>query len=275
MTNVGGNAIEISSAATRHLSGLFLHSILPVWIASVGLGFLAERFSPITSRSPSFRFNMRYMGLIATLNYLLSPAVGGGVAAWVSYLKGGWIPLPQSGISFPLSVLVLLATKDFLDYWVHRAQHRYEFLWKMHSLHHSDPSVNVTTAQRHFWLERIVFTLAVYPVVGIIFRITPALAFGFSIAVLFWSFFPHMNLRLSLGRFSPVFLGPQVHRLHHSILPEHFGCNYAGVFPLWDVLFGTYKQPHPGEFPETGVTDQEPPQHLLDAVLWPVKRARL
>jgi sterol desaturase/sphingolipid hydroxylase (fatty acid hydroxylase superfamily) len=48
---------------------------------------------------------------------------------------------------------VMLAA-DLIFYWVHRAQHHFEFLWSMHSFHHSDDDVNVTSSYRHYWLEK-------------------------------------------------------------------------------------------------------------------------
>jgi sterol desaturase/sphingolipid hydroxylase (fatty acid hydroxylase superfamily) len=35
---------------------------------------------------------------------------------------------------------------------------------------------------------------------------------------------------------------PTGHRVHHSALPEHRDKNFAGIFPIWDHLFGTYYQ---------------------------------
>ena len=42
---------------------------------------------------------------------------------------------------------------DFFYYWFHRLQHGSPFLWAQHKLHHSEVSLNATTALRHHWLE--------------------------------------------------------------------------------------------------------------------------
>jgi sterol desaturase/sphingolipid hydroxylase (fatty acid hydroxylase superfamily) len=65
-----------------------------------------------------------------------------------------------------------------------------------------------------------------------------------------WTFLIHANLKLSLGPLSWLVDGPQVHRIHHSQLPQHFDRNFAAFFPIWDVLFGTYYHPARGEFPQ-------------------------
>jgi sterol desaturase/sphingolipid hydroxylase (fatty acid hydroxylase superfamily) len=68
-----------------------------------------------------------------------------------------------------------------------------------------------------------------------------------------WLMFTHSNWKLSLGPLTPVFCGPQLHRTHHSNLPEHHNKNFAQNFPIIDILFGTYYGPRRDEFPTTGV----------------------
>ena len=133
------------------------------------------------------------------------------------------------------------------------AQHRFAVLWAMHSFHHSDDDLNATAAYRHYWLDKPFFALIAYVPLGLIFRIPPSVAAAYGLLFTFFSIFPHMNLRVELGPLTRVFTGPQVHRIHHSIHPHHFNTNFAGAFPLWDLLLGRYRGPERGEFPPTGV----------------------
>jgi sterol desaturase/sphingolipid hydroxylase (fatty acid hydroxylase superfamily) len=64
--------------------------------------------------------------------------------------------------------------------------------------------------------------------------------------------FTHANVKLRLGVLTPLIVGPQVHRIHHSRLPEHQDKNFAQYFPVIDKMFGTYHAPGPDEFPPTG-----------------------
>ncbi len=75
----------------------------------------------------------------------------------------------------------------------------------------------------------------------------------------------HMNVRLQVGKASLFFCSPQVHRIHHSRLPHHFDKNFAFVFPMWDVLFGTYYAPAKDEFPPTGVPGERDVDSFWDA----------
>ena len=57
--------------------------------------------------------------------------------------------------------------------------------------------------------------------------------------------------------FDPFFVGPQYHRMHHSLQTQHLDKNFALFFPLRDIFFGTYYRPKKGEFPSTGWTTRE------------------
>jgi sterol desaturase/sphingolipid hydroxylase (fatty acid hydroxylase superfamily) len=151
-----------------------------------------------------------------------------------------------------LLVAGYVAVTDFVFYWYHRAQHRFTLLWALHELHHADTELNATTSFRTFWLE--------YPVQAFVLSVPTLLLLGIdrTAAVIFplvqtgILMFTHWNLRLQLGPLTPVFCGPQLHRIHHSILPQHRDTNFSQVFPVYDILFGTYCAPGRGEFPPTG-----------------------
>jgi sterol desaturase/sphingolipid hydroxylase (fatty acid hydroxylase superfamily) len=73
-----------------------------------------------------------------------------------------------------------------------------------------------------------------------------------------WGFVNHANVRLPFGRLTVVVAGPQWHRIHHSVYPEHFDKNFAAFFPFIDRLFGTYYEPAQNEYPETGLPEASP-----------------
>jgi sterol desaturase/sphingolipid hydroxylase (fatty acid hydroxylase superfamily) len=82
--------------------------------------------------------------------------------------------------------------------------------------------------------------------------------------------FQHMNLRLQMGRATPLVMGPQLHRLHHSTDAQVYNSNYATVLPLWDLLFGTYRAPRAGQFDATGVAGVEPTRTFGRAAFGPL-----
>jgi sterol desaturase/sphingolipid hydroxylase (fatty acid hydroxylase superfamily) len=157
------------------------------------------------------------------------------------------------GFETALVVAANLFAVDFVYYGYHRAQHRIPALWAIHELHHADAELNATSSFRTYWLEM--------PVQAVIVLAPTLLLFGdqgpvHATAMLVGSYafliFSHCNFRLSLGPLSSVVCGPQVHRIHHSRLPEHRDRNFAQYFPILDRLFGTWHAPGRDEFPATG-----------------------
>jgi sterol desaturase/sphingolipid hydroxylase (fatty acid hydroxylase superfamily) len=106
---------------------------------------------------------------------------------------------------------------------------------------------------------------------GLLFDLPPPSIGWLWSALLLWGYFIHLNLRLPMGPLTPVFTGPQLHRLHHSIKPEHTDVNFAAFFPIWDILFGTYVPPKRDEWPATGLHDGEDLNHPGRAMLSPFR----
>ena len=73
---------------------------------------------------------------------------------------------------------------ELADYLFHRAQHAWPSLWAMHSLHHSDSTLGITTSVRHFWAESLIRTAIVYPPITIMLNPGPLLVAIYGVAVL-------------------------------------------------------------------------------------------
>jgi len=164
-----------------------------------------------------------------------------------------------------------LVVADFFYYWFHRAQHSLPAFWQIHLLHHSDDDLNVTSSFRTYWLENplqmLLIMIPTYLIVGIDHAALTIFAFG----SIFFLMFAHANIRLELGPLTPAFVGPQLHRIHHSNAPEHHDRNFAQYFPIYDILFGTYRRPQPGEFPATGTADLPARAPLVDVLTRPFR----
>jgi sterol desaturase/sphingolipid hydroxylase (fatty acid hydroxylase superfamily) len=185
---------------------------------------------------------------------------------------GGLLDLnADSGTSVPAALassLLFLLVFDFFYYWWHRAQHEVPALWAFHKLHHMDESLGVSTQMRCHWLEEIGRIPSIFMPMALLFNL-PLHAGVVAFVLTAWGAFIHANLRLGLGKASAVVAGPQVHRIHHSILAQHFDKNYAAFFPLYDVLFRTYYHPAPDEYPPTGVRDDPEINSVVQAFLLP------
>ena len=260
--------MDILSALTAFMKVSALAAWLPVFL----IGMLVERMAPAERTQPfgHVLLNVGYAIASAAALYLLDPVAGALSIAVVNLCGGGFLRLPDEGWTIVGSAALFIVAMDFMEYVFHRAQHAIPFLWAMHSLHHSDPSVNVTTTTRAFWLEPAIKAIFVYPVIGILFQVPPSVYAIYSVARLY-NFVDHLNLRIHLGSFWLLLNGPQYHRIHHSARPEHFNRNFAAFFPIFDVIFGTAYRPRPGEFPTTGLDTSDAPRNLLAAMLWPFR----
>jgi sterol desaturase/sphingolipid hydroxylase (fatty acid hydroxylase superfamily) len=243
-----------------------LFGTLVVWSKYMGFFlllewlFAARRGQPISAKI----FNLHYL-IYYTLAYLvlvgwLNVHVVSGVEnyAWsgvssfqfFTVLDNLWPGAQLGAIAYTLCYLLIY---DFFYYWYHRSQHRFALLWRVHRLHHADRHVNVTTSMRHHWLEEPLKVFVVMIPLALILKTPPPDLGVLSVIIGGWAFFIHANLRLHLGPLTRVFAGPQLHRVHHSIEPQHTDKNFAALFPIWDILFGTYFSPKRDEFPATGL----------------------
>jgi sterol desaturase/sphingolipid hydroxylase (fatty acid hydroxylase superfamily) len=141
------------------------------------------------------------------------------------------------------SFLVYFVLYDFAAYWVHRGQHRFSWWWALHSLHHSQRRMTVWTDDRNHILDDLLVNL-VLAVFAQFVGVQPddfVLILIVGRLVESWS---HANVDMSFGRIGArLLVGPRFHRLHHARAdaqePHIHDHNFAPVFPIWDLLFGT------------------------------------
>lgn len=161
-------------------------------------------------------------------------------AATVAVLVWGYrFHLFEIGYAWWAFVLAFVVD-DLAYYWYHRIGHRSRWFWAAHVIHHSSQHYNLSTALRQTWTGFFTF--------GVLFRL-PLVLFGFPPALvlfvgginLIYQFWIHTEL---IRRFPPWFEAvmntPSHHRVHHAINPRYLDSNYAGVFIVWDRMFGTF-----------------------------------
>lgn len=165
---------------------------------------------------------------------------------------------PVLGENLALSLLVYLLLFDLLDYWRHRFEHRFRFWWALHSVHHSQRQMTFWTDDREHLLDLLV-AAALRAGLGLVLGVPPAQFLTLAIAASFVESLSHANVRLQFGWFGErLLVSPRFHRLHHAMELGHtgsrYGCNFAAVFPVWDILFGTAN--FSATVVPTGIADQ-------------------
>ena len=142
-------------------------------------------------------------------------------------------------LTFALYVVIL----DFADYWRHRMQHRLSWWWALHNLHHDQRRMSFWTEDRNHFVDGALEYLW-FVAVGLAVGIPPAQFVAAVMLTRLVENFSHVNARISFGRFgNRLVVSPVYHRTHHALsLPQAgrgHGCNFAALFPVWDILFRT------------------------------------
>ena len=163
--------------------------------------------------------------------------------------------------------LVLLAS-DFADYWNHRLMHSSKWFWPIHAIHHSDPHVTVLTTGRVHVFEPLVMRLSY--VIILSWLGIPAGVLGGAVTLLvLHNMYVHINVDWSHGPFRHIIASPRFHRWHHADEPEAYGKNLANVFPIYDIIFGTYHVP--GTCTAEVGAEGVPTNNVLHLLMWPFK----
>ena len=164
-----------------------------------------------------------------------------------------------------VAFLMYLVALDFVDYGLHRLQHRYRWWWALHSLHHSQRKMSFWADDRNHLLDDLLID-AVKVAVALAIGVEPAQFVGLVIAARVIESVQHANLPWTFGLLGRVIVSPVFHRRHHAIGFGHEGraqgCNFAVLFPVWDWMFGTADWRR--EVEPTGIRDQLPDQGARD-----------
>lgn len=227
-----------SELATRDvLSGLILamFALLLVVEIRAGRGVRHDRTVRTSYRTnlATFLFNDVAMSLLS-VSSLLAIADRYADHGMFAGVESPWL---QGLLGFVLLDLVL--------YFWHWANHHYPWLWIFHKVHHSDRSMNVTTAFR-LHLGEVLLTMVVKALFVVVTGISSTLVLVYEAIITLFVMFHHLDVSFrgeqALGRLLVV---PYLHRAHHSALRAEHDRNYGAVFSLWDRLFGTLTEIEP------------------------------
>lgn len=170
------------------------------------------------------------------INVLLSPLIVLPITVFAADHSFGLRPGWWSGwLGFGLDVLLL----DLWIYWWHRANHELPFLWRFHSVHHLDETLDTSSALR-FHFGEVVLSALVRGVVIVVFDLPLASVLLFEGIVLASAIFHHSDAKLpprletALAR---IIITPSIHWIHHHAIRADTDSNYGTLFSFWDRLF--------------------------------------
>jgi sterol desaturase/sphingolipid hydroxylase (fatty acid hydroxylase superfamily) len=185
--------------------------------------------------------NLGIVVLDTILVRLVFPVTGVGLALLAE--ARGWGLFNLAALPNWIAVAASVVLLDLAIYLQHVLFHAVPALWRLHRMHHADLAFDVTTGLRFHPVEILLSMLIKLTVIAALGA--PALSvLIFEVLLNATSMFSHGNIRLP-ERFDRVLrwlvVTPDMHRVHHSILPRETNCNFGFNLPWWDRLFGTYR----------------------------------
>lgn len=145
----------------------------------------------------------------------------------------------QIPITIWTTILCILLI-DFLYYWEHRLEHQIRALWSYHSIHHSSPIYNYTTALRVSFIDSFVTWVFYIPAILVGFH--PYVVLLSILFMLTYQFWLHTEIIGNLGWFEKVFMTPSQHRVHHGADTIYLDKNYGAILCIWDRMFGSFQE---------------------------------
>lgn len=185
---------------------------------------------------------------------------------------GAWIDARRTVVSLQpvwLQAIEVVVLADLVGYWVHRLFHRRP-LWRFHAVHHAAKQLDWLAAVRvHPVNEAITRALNVLPLFVLGFR--AEMLAGVTPLFVLYALLLHANVPWTFGPLRYVLASPAFHRWHHSSEARGLDKNFAGLFPVWDLLFGTFHLPE-GEPPTSFGVHDDVPQGFFAQLAWPFRR---
>ena len=222
---------------TIHRSILIVGGITIFWFLEGLFPLVRFNYKKWQHAIPNFFFTLTTIVINLSMAFLLL-----NTSDWTIHNNFGllqWIP----GLTLWGEIILGVLLLDFVGaYLPHYTEHRIKPLWMIHLVHHSDPNVDTTTANRHHPLESIIrfsFTLLGVFIIGTsigIIMLYQALS-------LVSTQFNHANIRLpkKLDQWiSYIIVSPDMHKIHHHYRLPYTDTNFGNIFSIWDRMFGTF-----------------------------------
>ncbi|SMC65168.1 sterol desaturase family protein [Cellulophaga tyrosinoxydans] len=217
---------------------------------------------------PEWKTDLIYFGISHLAIQLFGVLTKKPAVAFFGWMNLDGVQQWVNDLPFVIELFIALVVTDLFQYAAHRIFHSHYFLWRFHSIHHSTENMDWLAGSRTHFID-IFFTRSM--------SYLPLYILGFStltfnvyiVFIAIHAVFIHANTRLNFGLLKYVITTPQYHHWHHCKEPEHYGNNFAVVFPFIDKLFGTYYLPG-NEWPEgTGLVDASFPKGFMKQFTYP------
>ena len=226
-----------------------LFSIPDLRIASYGatiaggvLLWILEGFNPFFSHQKRRAAHAKLNISMAALNLLILLPSGILMAFMLEWSKNVWPGIGMLALPPALEAILIILLIDLWMYVWHRLNHETPFLWRFHSVHHSDPNLDVTSSWRFHYMEILFSELLRFPLFMLMGAGIEHLLL-YSLLMTPVIEFHHSNISIppAMDRLARLIIpSPMMHRLHHSRERSEHDSNYGSMLSIWDRLFGSF-----------------------------------
>lgn len=225
----------------------------------IAILIVLEKSGSLRTRIPQLFKPQEYFWLFLNL-VVLSMVTSALMPAITGFFDFFYVQRFIDLVQYPvyLQFLVFLLVVDFLKFGTHYFLHRFQFLWKIHSIHHSSEEINTLAAFKHSWLEAFLnlFLISLLSRVLVVEFSVLGIINTLLLSVCIWQ---HSKIRyINVPILSAVFVTPKNHRIHHELRNDSNHQNYGLFFNVWDRLFGTFTLDE-GTSPKYGITEPSYP----------------
>ena len=199
---------------------------------------------------------VRNMDMISSLSSGVTNVTKDVLGLAVALISYEWlvskVALTHIGTNW-LTYLIVFIVLDFAGYTVHALDHKINFFWNSHIIHHSSEEFNLACALRQsvsVFVRLFVILLIPAALLGIDPKVIAIVA-PLHLFAQFWYHTQHIG---KMGFLEKIIVTPSHHRVHHALNKEYIDKNYGQIFIFWDKLFGTFQEELPDVKPVYGIT---------------------
>jgi len=236
--------------------GIF--AVMAVW------EMMAPRRQWNTAKAKRWVVNLTIVGFNSLLTRVLfaSGALGAAILAG----QGEVGLFNQLNWPWWAELIIAVVVLDLVVYFQHVLMHAVPILWRLHMVHHSDLDIDVTTGVRFHPIE---IALSMFIKIGavILIGVSPTAVLMFEVMLNATSMFNHSNVCIPVQvdrMLRWIVVTPDMHRVHHSVIPQETNRNFGFSLSWWDRVLGTYlRDPSKGhEYMTIGLEQYRDPTRL-------------
>lgn len=241
---------------------VFCWGILIFWILEYFFPARKNTDSKITRWTENFSLTLINTLVIRVL-FFVTPI---STALYVNQ-NAIWL-FPLLGMHQIFAGIFMFVLLDMIIFLEHILFHKIPFLWKFHSVHHSDLDMDFTTALRFHFGESIFSSLTK---IVLIFVFWPPVwsVIAFEVVLNLSAMWNHSNIHLpeKIDNFiSKIIVTPKFHEIHHSQKLSESMSNYGFFLSIWDYIYKTYHS-HQKKIIKLGMKDQTKRYNLKKLLL--------